>query len=376
MTSGAGRRRKGSPGELLSNQNSERELPRIESVGTALPSNYVAQETLTATLGEFWAAKGLKLDAFDRLHKATKVGGRYLALPIAEYADLDSFAKSNRAWLRVAPQLGAEAAERALARAGLDAADIDHLFLVTGTGIATPSIDARIISAIGLRADVKRTPIFGLGCAGGASGLARAADYLRAFPQERALLIAVELCSLTLQHGDLSVANMIASGLFGDGAAAVVLAGGARQGQSGPQIIADRPILYPGTEDAMGWQITDRGFKLVMSPAIPEIIQLHLGRDVDCFLRDHGLERSQVVHWIAHTGGPRVLRAIEESLGLPPEALKRSWRSLQRVGNLSSASVLFVLEDLLESGTARPGDIGVMLAMGPGFCAELVLVRW
>ncbi len=310
-------------------------MPRIESVGTALPSNYVAQETLTATLGEFWAAKGLKLDAFDRLHKATKVGGRYLALPIAEYADLDSFAKSNRAWLRVAPQLGAEAAERALARAGLDAADIDHLFLVTGTGIATPSIDARIISAIGLRADVKRTPIFGLGCAGGASGLARAADYLRAFPQERALLIAVEL-----------------------------------------QIIADRPILYPGTEDAMGWQITDHGFKLVMSPAIPEIIQLHLGREVDCFLRDHGLERSQVVHWIAHTGGPRVLRAIEESLGLPPEALKRSWRSLQRVGNLSSASVLFVLEDLLESGTARPGDIGVMLAMGPGFCAELVLVRW
>ena len=356
--------------------NSAVELPRVVAVGTALPGNYVAQETLTAALGEFWAAKGLKLEAFDRLHKATKVGGRHLALPMAEYLGLDSFAKSNGAWMRVAPELGAEAATRALSRAGLDAVDIDHLFFVSGTGIATPSIDTRIISALGLRADVKRTPIFGLGCAGGASGVARAADYLRAFPQEHALLITVELCSLTLQHGDLSVANMIASGLFGDGAAAVVLSGGGGENQSGPQIIADRPMLYPGTEDAMGWQITDHGFKLVMSQAIPQIIQAHLPRDLDCFLRDHALERSQITHWIAHTGGPRVLRAIEESLALPPEALKRSWRSLERSGNLSSASVLFVLDDLLESREARPGDIGVMLAMGPGFCAELLLLRW
>jgi alkylresorcinol/alkylpyrone synthase len=360
----------------LINENPERELPRVVAVGTAVPRNYVAQEALTAALGEFWAAKGLKIDAFDRLHKATRVAGRYLALPIAEYAGLDSFAKSNGAWLRVAPELGAEAAERALANAGLRAQDIDHLFLVTGTGIATPSIDTRIIDVIGLRRDVKRTPIFGLGCAGGASGVARAADYLRAFPQQRALLVAVELCSLTLQHGDLSVANMIASGLFGDGAAAVVLAGAGHEIQSGPQVIADRPILYPGTEGAMGWQVTDHGFKLVMSPAIPELIQTHLRRDIDCFLSGHSLERSRIARWVAHTGGPRVLRAVEDALELPTDALRRSWRSLRQLGNLSSASVLFVLADLLEAGEAKLGDLGVMLAMGPGFCAELVLLRW
>jgi alkylresorcinol/alkylpyrone synthase len=189
-------------------------------------------------------------------------------------------------------------------------------------------------------------------------------------------VVAVELCSLTLQHGDVSVANMIASGLFGDGAAAVVLSGGAHEIQEGPQVIADRPVLYGGTEDAMGWQITDHGFKIVMSPEIPDIIRRHLRRDVDCFLHEHGLERSHITHWIAHTGGPKVLRAIEEGLELPPEALKRSWNSLYELGNLSSASVLFVLAELLGANEAKPGDLGVMLAVGPGFCSELVLLRW
>ncbi len=357
-------------------RNSEPKVPRVIAVGTALPPNYVAQETLTGALQDFWVARGFKLDAFDRLHRATTVSGRYLALPMLEYARLESFEQSNREWMRVAPELGAEAAGRALAKAGLSAADVHHLFLVTGTGIATPSIDTRVISALGLGGNLKRTPIFGLGCAGGASGLARAADYLRAFPHEHALLVAVELCSLTLQHGDLSVANMIASGLFGDGAAAVVLSGGAHEIQTAPQVIADKPVLYGGTDGAMGWQITDHGFKIIMSPEIPDIIRRYLRRDVDCFLQEHGLGRSQITHWIAHTGGPKVLRAIEQGLELPPDALQRSWNSLHQLGNLSSASVLFVLEEVLGSDDAKPGDLGVMLAMGPGFCAELVLLRW
>jgi alkylresorcinol/alkylpyrone synthase len=360
----------------LTEQNSQARIPRVASVGTALPRNYVTQETLTTALREFWVARGHKLDAFDRLHKATKVSGRYLALPMLEYAGLESFEQSNRAWMRLAPELGAEAARLALARAGLRATDIRHLFLVTGTGIATPSIDTCIISALDLRADIKRTPIFGLGCAGGASGVARAADYLRAFPQEYALLVAVELCSLTLQHGDVSVANLIASGLFGDGAAAVVLSGGVHETLIAPQIIADRPVLYGSTEGAMGWQLTNQGFKIIMSPEIPGIIRGNLRRDVDCFLHEHGLERRHISHWIAHTGGPKVLNAIEEGLELRPDALKRSWDSLDQFGNLSSASVLFVLEKLLAADETRPGDWGIMLAMGPGFCSELVLLRW
>jgi alkylresorcinol/alkylpyrone synthase len=351
-------------------------LPRVDGAGTALPSNYVSQEVLFTALRDHWAESGARLDGFDRLHKATKVSGRYLALPMIEYRGLDSFEKCNDAWIRVASELGGEAARSALSLASAGAQEVDHLFFVTGTGIATPSIDTRIIAALGLRTNVKRTPIFGLGCAAGACGIAHAADYLRAFSNERALLIAVELCSLTLQRGDISVANMIASGLFGDGAAAVVLSGGASGNRVGPQVLASRSILYPDTGNLMGWQITDSGFKVVMTADIPHLVRRNLPGDVDHFLCDHGLDRRHIKHWIAHTGGPKILRSIEEGLELPPGALKYSWDSLSRVGNLSSASVLFVFVDLIRANDAMPGDYGLMMAMGPGFCLELVLLRW
>jgi alkylresorcinol/alkylpyrone synthase len=351
-------------------------LPRVHSVGTALPRNYLNQQTLTAALHEYWASKGANLDGFDRLHRATRVSGRYLALPMHEYLELDTFASSNGAWLRVAPALGAQAASHALESAGLRPADVNHFFLVNGTGIATPSIDARIANALGMTANVKRTPIFGLGCAGGAAGIARAADYLRAFPDEVAIVVAVELCSLTLQRSDLSMANMIASGLFGDGAAAVVLSGGERNDCGGPRVIASRSVLFPDTESVMGWEITDSGFKIVMSPEIPNIARRHLSPIVDPFLAEHQLARSDILHWIAHTGGPKVLRSIEEGLELPTNALKRSWDSLDQMGNLSSAAVLFVLADFLNARHARRNDYGMIIALGPGFCAELVLIRW
>jgi alkylresorcinol/alkylpyrone synthase len=356
--------------------NSSEPAPMVNAVGTALPPNYVSQEVLSATLQAFWTGRGATLSGFERLYRATMVSGRYLALPIADYRNLDSFEKSNRAWLQVAPQLGTAAARQALSAAAVDAQEIDHIVLVTGTGIATPSIDTRIIGALGMRADVKRTPIFGLGCAAGAAGFAHAADYLRGFTEHRVLLIAVELCSVTLQHSDVSVANLIASGLFGDGAGAVVLSGGARGGRTRPQVIDSRSILYSGTENIMGWQMVDSGFKLVLSPDIPELVRRNVPRDVDKFLEQHGLNRKCIKHWIAHTGGPKVLRSIEEGLELPPCALRHSWESLRQAGNLSSASVLFVLADLLKAGETLDGDYGVMLALGPGFCLQMVLLRW
>jgi alkylresorcinol/alkylpyrone synthase len=351
-------------------------LPRVSSVGTALPCNYVSQESLFTALHGFWRARGAKLEGFERLNKATNVSGRHLALPIAEYLNLDSFEKSNGTWVRVASALGAEAARSAFSAAGVLAQHIDHIFLVTGTGIATPSIDTRIITALGMRSDLKRTPVFGLGCAGGASGIAHAADYLRAFPNQRVLLIAVELCSLTWQRTDVSLANLIASALFGDGAAAVVLSGGTLNDRVGPQVIASHSVLYPNSQHIMGWQIIDSGFKLVMSPEIPHLIRQYVARDVDNFLAKYDLGRRHIKHWIAHTGGPKVLRSIEAGLELAPSALKRSWDSLCRVGNLSSASVLFVFAELLQANEAKPGEYGLMLALGPGFCLELVLLRW
>ncbi len=357
--------------------------PAILGIATALPPNVVDQHELVVLLRGLWKAQYAESrrwrSTFDQIQRSVRIERRHLALPVAEYPALDSFAKSNAAWARVAPELGAAAAASALGAAGLQPRDIDHLFFVTGTGIATPSIDARILNRLAMRADVRRTPIFGLGCAGGVAGVARAAELLRGLPDQTALVVSVELCSLTLQRDDASVANIIASALFGDGAAAVVLGGAAHggRGQGGaPSIVATRAVFYPGSERMMGWEVVDSGFKIVLSPEIPALVREHLGRDVDALLAANGLERPAISHWIAHTGGNRVLEAVAATLGLGPCALARSWRTLAATGNLSSASVLFVLRDLMEAGEARAGEWGVMLAMGPGFCAELALLRW
>lgn len=310
--------------------------------------------------------------------------GRHLALPLQEYPATDTFKKCNDAFIRVGTDLGEAAIREALERAGLAPTDVGHLFFVTVTGVSTPSLDARLVNRLRLAPSVRRTPIFGLGCMAGAAGLSRAADWLRAYPGEVAVLLSVELCSLTLQRDDASMTNVIASGLFGDGAAAVVLEGGSRPRSRSSvraepveaRIVATRSAFYPDTERVMGWDVVDTGFRVVLSAKVPEVVAANIGRDVDAFLSEHGLGRKDVRHWIAHTGGPKVLEAFQAALALPPEALRRSWDSLREIGNLSSASVLFVLRDTLDAAEARPGDWGLLAAMGPGFASELVLLRW
>ena len=349
-------------------------MTRILAGAQALPPHYVDQETLLAAFRTLWGQKHFNLDRLEQLHRAVRVGGRNLALPLEEYAGLESFAARNAAWTRAAVEVGADAVQKALLKADVAPAQVDHLFFVTVTGIATPSIDARLVDRLGLRTDVRRVPIFGLGCVAGAAGIARVSDVLRGAAPETAVLLSVELCSLTLQREDISIPNIIASGLFGDGAAAVVLDGGVRK--RGPQIRATRSVFYRGTERVMGWDVVDSGFKVVLSPQVPQLVRERLRGDVDDFLTAQGLRRSDIDHFICHSGGPKVLEAFEEALEVPRAALQRSWDSLQTVGNLSSASVLFVLADLLDAGVARPGDKGLLLAMGPGFCAELVLLEW
>jgi len=349
-------------------------IMRIAAVGTVLPPHFYDQQTLLEALKVHWAERHYNLARLEALHQKVLVGGRYLALPIEEYPGLDTFGRANDAWIRVAQDVGGEAVLRALEGAGLGVEAVDALIFVTVTGVATPSIDARLINRLGLPTDVKRMPIFGLGCVAGAAGVARAADYVRAFPDQVAVLLSVELCSLTLQRQDLSIPNLIASGLFGDGAAAVVVTGSDRP-EPGPQVVATRSIFYPGSEQVMGWQVSEGGFKIVLSAEVPDVTRRFLRGDVDVFLAEHGLVRSDIRHWVAHPGGPKVLEAITEALELPDGALDLTWRGLREVGNLSSTSVLMVLAETLAL-EPEPGSWGLMLAMGPGFCSELVLLRW
>ena len=349
--------------------------PSVHAVTRTLPDHYCPQEEFIDFFKKTWATRFFNLDRLEELHRKVSVSGRHVAVPLADLEALDTFGKRNDAYIRHAVDLGERAIRAALAEAGLSPKDVDHIFFVSITGLATPSIDALLVNRLGLRPDVKRTPIFGLGCLAGAAGLARAADYLRAFPGEVAVLLSVELCVLTHQKEDLSIANIIASGLFGDGASAAVLVGAARAEEGHPRVLTSRSSFYPDTEKVMGWDIGETGFRVVLSPDVPAMVKKHFRADVDGFLSSQGLERGEIAHWVLHTGGPKVLDAFTSTLELPEGALSRTWDSLQRYGNLSSASVLFVLSELLESGAAAPGDYGVLAAMGPGFCAEMVLLQ-
>ena len=348
---------------------------RIAAVGSALPPHYYNQATLLEAFKRRWAKRHHNLDRLERLHHNLLVGGRHLALPLEEYDGLTTWGKANDAWIRVAQDVGERAVREVLALAGLSVDDVDCLITVTVTGVATPSIDARLMNRLGLPSRVKRVPIFGLGCVAGTAGIARAADYVRAYPDQVAVLLSVELCSLTLQREDLSIPNLIASGLFGDGAAAAVIVG-ADRGEVGPQVVGSRSVFYPDSEEVMGWDISESGFRIVLSADVPEVVRRHLRGDVDSFLGAHGLNRGDIRTWISHPGGPKVLEAMQDALELPDDALESAWRTLRELGNLSSTSVLLVLQEALESPTPEPGSFGMMVAMGPGFCSELVLLRW
>lgn len=340
------------------------------------------QGELTEAFAAIVSPAGAHQKIIERVHIATGVKYRNLALPLEHYAKLADFGEANDAFIRVGLDLGAAAISGALAAANLEAADVDMIMTTSVTGIAAPSLDARLVPRLGMREDVKRVPIFGLGCVAGAAGIARLHDYLLGHPDDVAVLLSVELCSLTLQRDDVSMPNIVASGLFGDGAAAVVMVGesrAARMGITGPKVVASRSRLYPDTERTMGWDIGGSGFRIVLSADVADIINQYLGDDVSDFLGDHDLKVTDIKNWVCHPGGPRVLEAMESALDLHEGQLDVTSRSLAAIGNLSSASVLHVLCDTLNGkGESVPesGTPAMMTAMGPGFCAELVLLEW
>ena len=348
---------------------------RIVSVASAFPEHYYSQDALLAALEEYWGDRIENPRVLRRLHRHAAVEGRFLSLPKEEYPKIKTWGEANRRWIETAKELGEKAVSGALADAGLHGRNLSAFFFASVTGICSPSMDALLVNRLGLCRNIRRVPIFGLGCVAGAAGVARAADYVRAYPDQVAVVLAVELCSLTLQRDDLSIANLISSGLFGDGAAAVIVAG-EDCGLRGPRIVSTRSVFYPDTEEMMGWDISEKGFRIVLSREIPELVRNNLAHDLDDFLAERGLRRADIGSWVLHTGGPKILEATAEALGLANGEIEVSWECLRRTGNLSSASVLVVLEEVMKHRRPAPGTLGLLAAMGPGFCSEFVLLEW
>ncbi|MBI1876798.1 MAG: stilbene synthase [Chloroflexi bacterium] len=345
--------------------------PRVRAVATAVPP-FKIEQTEAKAFAQACFQPGFKdvqrlLPIFDH----TAIQSRYLAQALDWYTQPHSFPESNSLYEKVALELIEAAARQALNRARMPPSAIGLVIFVSTTGIATPSLDARLIQRLGLSPHTARLPVWGLGCAGGVAGLAHAAALAKSMPPKAVLLVAVELCSLTYQSSDLSKANLVATSLFGDGAAAAVL----QMGGAGPEILGQHSTLFDNSEDVMGWDLVETGLKVRFSRNIPSIVREHLPALLHQACAKWGIARADLRHYVAHPGGAKVLAAYAESLGLSPDQLAPAYHILKAYGNMSSVSVLFVLEHFLAT-TPRSDEYGVMLALGPGFSAEQVLFRW
>jgi alkylresorcinol/alkylpyrone synthase len=353
--------------------------PSLLSLATAVPPNVVRQEDVERFARHLFSDVLATDPRLALVFEHAEIEKRHLCVPLEWLGEDHGFADKNSLYMNHALALGADVARQALAEAKLTPDSVDHLVWVSSTGLATPSIDAHLANVLGLRDDVRRTPIWGLGCAGGAVGLSRARDFALADPQARVLLIALELCSLTFQRNDLSKRNLVASSLFADGAAAAVVAGveatAPRNGGPPPlELRASRSTLWKDTLDVMGWDIDGAGLHVIFSRDIPTIVREKVKPSLDSFLESCGLERSGLDHLVAHPGGVKVLAAYANALGLPAESLDHAREVLREYGNMSAPTCLFVLDRFRRRREIAKGDHAVVTALGPGFSAEYVLV--
>lgn len=345
------------------------------------PQHHYDQDALLDALIELWGDSLYNPERLRAFFHNVKVGGRHLALPKEKYAEVRDFGSRILAFREVALDLLEELVPKLLNQTGFEYSEVETMVSTTVTGLSVPTLEARLMNRLPFAPSTKRVPLFGLGCLAGAAGVARLHDLLN-HSSAAGLLLAVELCSLTLQTKDVSIANLISTGLFGDGSAGVLMTGphnakgksAVSQGR-GCKVVATRSALFPDSEQVMGWEFDSDGFQIVLNSEVPKYAGGVVTDAMLQFLQENGLKTSDIKHWVAHPGGPKVMTALEEGLGRPG-ALDRSRRSLEKVGNLSSVSVLTILDEVLNSGEPSPGDWGLMMAMGPAFCAEFVLLKW
>lgn len=346
-------------------------VPQIVAVGTAVPANCLRQQDIKLFVAALFRDNLHNLDRLLPVFENSLITARHLAMPLEWYGQPHTFAEANSLYQQAALELAEQAASQAIERAGVALADIGMIIFVSSTGIATPTIDAQLMQNLGLSCHTARLPVWGLGCAGGVAGIARAAQLACSLQGGVVLLVAVELCSLTFQCGDYSKANLVGTSLFADGAAAAVIAvdGG------GPSVIDSVSRLFPDTKDIMGWDVVEGGLKVRFSRDIPSIVRRYLPELAGRLCDRHGIRLAEVEHYVVHPGGAKVLEAYADSLSLPQARLAFAYQALKSYGNMSSASVLFVLEKFL-AAVKPSGQYGMMLALGPGFSAEQVLFRW
>lgn len=345
----------------------------IHSVVTSFPKIYASQEEICEEISKIWPDKKKHIEQF---HSSSQVKGRHLSIPLSEYKNLGDIGERSKLWLDVALELQTNNISNLLEKAGLLPRDISLIVTTTVTGLAIPTLEARLMNKLPFKSSTKRLPIFGLGCLGGVAGINRVNDYLKGHPKEAALLLATELCSLTFQFQDKSVANLVGTSLFADGSAAILILGDehplSRNGQF--QIIAGESFFYPDTERTMGWDIVSSGFQIVLSGDVPKIVVEHVKPNIGDFLSENKVTLSDVGFMVSHPGGPKVLDKISEISDRAPEEFQNSWSSLAEKGNMSSVSVLHVLEKTI-SDNRNKNELGLMLAMGPAFCSEMALIK-
>jgi alkylresorcinol/alkylpyrone synthase len=350
-------------------------LSKIVAVGTAVPPYAISQSNAKAFAEELFGSSNPLVERLMPIFEHTSIERRFISCSQSWFYEQHSFSERNKIYIEMACSLAKEAIERCLQKSDITVGEIEHLIFVSSTGIATPSIDAHLINQLGLSSHVKRTPIWGLGCAGGVAGLARAFEYAKAFPSSRVLFVAVELCSLTFRPQDLSKSNFVATALFADGAAAVLVTGDEVVTSMGaPTIVDSMSTIWPDSLDVMGWEVVEDGLQVVFSRDIPTIVQQQVKPVVDEFLGKQNISIDQITYMVSHPGGKKVLEAYASALALSKEHFHFAYEVLRQYGNMSSVTVLFVLEQVMRQSPRSA--YGLMTALGPGFSSEALLLKW